>query len=147
MNEAVKSQALTQDGPLAFTSDKGVSPTQLEKFVATVDLQAAEVARGLLDSLKKEGVKARVEQRQNQYLIIQESLSPSVAELAAVDPNSRPSRIRLFIRSADAPPTINALRLFFRDWRAVAGLVAVGTAWQAGQWLMTVRRREGPTQH
>ncbi|MNH01625.1 hypothetical protein D3C79_608460 [compost metagenome] len=105
------------------------------------------MARGLLDSLKKEGVKARVEQRQNQYLIIQEALNPSVAELAAVEPNSRPSRIRLFIRSSDAPPTINALRLFFRDWRAVAGLVAVGATWQAGQWLMTVRRREGPTQH
>ncbi|WP_460422132.1 hypothetical protein [Pseudomonas sp. ZL2] len=147
MNEAVKSQALTQDGPLAFSSGADVKPTELQKFVATVDQQAAEVARGLLDSLKKEGVKARVEQRQNQYLIIQEALNPSVAELAAVEPNGRPSRIRLFIRSSDAPPTINALRLFFRDWRAVAGLVAVGATWQAGQWLMTVRRREGPTQH
>jgi len=38
--------------------------------------------------------------------------------------------------------TINAMRLFFRDWRAVAGLIAVGGAWYAGQWVMHVRRQD-----
>ncbi|MEN5218511.1 hypothetical protein ABE484_21870 [Pseudomonas pudica] len=132
-------------GPLAFTADSKVSGAQLLDFVHTVDRQIESVTRGLVEQLKKEKINARVTQQGHDYLIIQEGLSPASLpqhRYEETDPAPQPSRIRIFVRSSDAPPTINAMRLFFRDWRAVAGLIAVGGAWQAGQWLMQVRRQD-----
>lgn len=132
-------------GPLAFTADPKVSGAQLLNFVHTVDQQIQSVTKGLVEQLKKEKINARVAQQGRDYLIIQEGVNPaslSQHDSVETDPAPQPSRIRIYVRSSDAPPTINAMRLFFRDWRAVAGLIAVGGAWQLGQWLMQVRRQD-----
>ncbi|MFJ7812023.1 hypothetical protein ACIQYQ_14380 [Pseudomonas asiatica] len=132
-------------GPLAFTADPKVSGAQLLDFVHTVDQQIESVTKGLVEQLKKEKINARVAQQGRDYLIIQEGVNPaslSQHDSVETDPAPQPSRIRIYVRSSDAPPTINAMRLFFRDWRAVAGLIAVGGAWQLGQWLMQVRRQD-----
>lgn len=132
-------------GPLAFVAEPMVSGAQLLDFVHTVDRQIESVTKGLVEQLKKEKINARVVQQGRDYLIIEEGLSPaalSPQDGVETDPAPQPSRIRIFVRSSDAPPTINAMRLFFRDWRAVAGLIAVGGAWYAGQWVMRVRRQD-----
>ncbi|WP_144172358.1 hypothetical protein [Pseudomonas sp. Kh13] len=132
-------------GPLAFVAEPKVSGAQLLDFIHTVDRQIESVTKGLVEQLKKEKINARVVQQGRDYLIIEEGLSPaslSPRDGVETDPAPQPSRIRIFVRSSDAPPTINAMRLFFRDWRAVAGLIAVGGAWYAGQWVMHVRRQD-----
>ena len=132
-------------GPLAFLAEPNVTGAQLLNFVHTVDRQIESVTKGLVEQLKKGNINARVEQQGRDYLIIQEGLRPASQlqhRSEETDPAPQPSRIRIFVRSSDAPPTINAMRLFFRDWRAVAGLIAVGGAWYAGQWVMHVRRQD-----
>ncbi|MFK0346541.1 hypothetical protein ACIQT6_23000 [Pseudomonas asiatica] len=132
-------------GPLAFTAGPQVSGAQLLEFVHTVDRQIESVTEGLVEQLKKVNINARVVQKDREYLIIQEGLNPASLSQDGgfgADPAPQRSRIRILVRSSDAPPTINAMRLFFRDWRAVAGLIAVGGAWQLGQWLMQVRRQD-----
>ncbi|MFK0269112.1 hypothetical protein [Pseudomonas asiatica] len=144
MNKPIEIATLNA-GPLAFTADPKVSGAQLLNFVHTVDQQIESVTKGLVEQLKKERINARVAQQGRDYLIIQEGVSPaslSQHDSVETDPAPQPSRIRIYVRSSDAPPTINAMRLFFRDWRAVAGLIAVGGAWQLGQWLMQVRRQD-----
>ena len=137
--------AIIDAGPLAFVADTKVSGAQLLDFVQTVDRQIESVTKGLVEQLKKEKINARVAQQGRDYLIIQEGVSPaslSQHDSVETDPAPQRSRVRIYVRSSDAPPTINAMRRFFRDWRAVAGLIAVGGAWQAGQWLMQVRRQD-----
>ncbi|MCO7527197.1 hypothetical protein NJH54_22145 [Pseudomonas asiatica] len=137
--------ALIYAGPLAFAAEPEVTGAQLLDFVHTVDRQIESVTKGLVEQLKKGNINARVVQQGREYLIIQEGLSPAslpTHDGVETDPAPQPSRIRIFVRSSDAPPTINAMRLFFRDWRAVAGLIAVGGAWYAGQWVMHVRRQD-----
>ncbi|CAB5642950.1 hypothetical protein HB13667_16085 [Pseudomonas putida] len=144
MNKPIEIATLNA-GPLAFTADPKVSGAQLLDFVHTVDQQIESVTKGLVEQLKKEKINARVAQQGRDYLIIQEGVNPaslSQHDSVETDPAPQPSRIRIYVRSSDAPPTINAMRLFFRDWRAVAGLIAVGGAWQLGQWLMQVRRQD-----
>lgn len=134
----------TVSGPLAFVADKGVSEDELAGVVDAVNRQIESVTRGLLEQLKAQGISAQLEKQGNEYLIVQEGVTPARAaqDAALSEPGGRRSRIRIVVRSSDAPPTINATRRFFRDWRAVAGLVVVGGAWQFGQWLMGVRREE-----
>lgn len=135
-------------GPVGFTAGKGVGRNDLENYISTVEKDAEEVAKGIVNEIKKKNknIPARVIKDGSKYHILCTDGDDAIPKLG-------PDQIAVFVnpavnitvtaRTEDAPAVIDALNRFFSSWRAVVGLVATGGAVLGGMWLMRVDVPDG----
>lgn len=141
MNTHVSAEAVTQTGPLAFTPGTAVDAADVKRFCVTVNKDAKEVSQGIVDALKKQGLRAQAkESSPGNWLVVVGAVRGEAGDYLMAEP-SITANITITANTSDIPATITALNAFFSNWRAVAGLVATGAAVVMGSWVMKIIRR------
>jgi hypothetical protein len=125
------------NGPLAFLKDRDVTEPQFESFRAAVQKNAEHICKGIVAELLKHKVHAKVvNDKPGHWLVaVGNDGASGRPESRAVTAN-----ITFTAAAADIPAVVNALNGFFGNWRVVAGLIALGAAYVAGQYVLHVAR-------
>ena len=141
-----------KSGALAFQEGKKATKKDVQSFVDAVNKNAEKVCIGIIQELKKEGIKdVDLIQKGNKYQLIvpvqkldkDEVLTIVYADSDSAGPEAedeKKTNITITASTADAANVIDALNRFFANWRAVVGLIATGAAYAGYTWLMSVNK-------
>ncbi len=122
-------------GVLALAVAPDVKPAQLESFKKAVAANAEDICLGLVGRLEEDDVKASVHRRDGRWEVVVGDARTAPARRADGETTTN---ITITADAADMPAVITALGDFFGNWRVVAGLIALGGSYVAGQYVLTV---------
>jgi hypothetical protein len=125
-------------GVLALAVAPDVKPAQLESFKKAVAANAEDICRGLVGQLEEDDVKATVLLKDGRWEVVVGNAKSAPARRADGETTTN---ITITANAADMPAVITSLGDFFSNWRVVAGLIALGGSYVAGQYVLTVLAR------
>lgn len=122
-------------GVLALAVAPDVRPIQLESFKKAVAANAEDICLGLVGRLEEDNIRASVHRKDGRWeLLVGDARTPPARRADG----EMTTNITITADAADMPAVITALGDFFGNWRVVAGLIALGGSYIAGQYVLTV---------